>query len=53
MQLDTGAAVSVTPETMYNKVFTGKCLTETRPLKRYSGDQLDILSMVHKQQHYR
>ena len=43
MQLDTGAAVSIIPDTIYNKYLTGRCLTETKPLRSYSGNQLDLL----------
>ena len=43
MQLDTGAAVSIIPETLYNKILTKRHLTRTRPLRSYSGDKLDLL----------
>ena len=43
MQLDTGAAVSIIPDTIYNKYLTGRCLPETKPLRSYSGNQLDLL----------
>ena len=43
MQLDTGAAVSIIPETLYNKILTKRHLTRIRPLRSYSGDKLDLL----------
>ena len=43
MQLDKGTAVSIIPDTIYNKYLTGQCLTETKPLKSYLGNQLDLL----------
>ena len=42
MQLDTGAAVSIIPDTIY-KYLTGWYLTETKPLRSYSGNQLYLL----------
>ena len=38
VQLDVGAA-----DTIYNKYLTGWCLTETKPLRSYLGNQLDLL----------
>ena len=46
MQLDTGAAVSIIPETLYNTILRGHPLTETRPLKSYSGDSLSLLGQL-------
>ena len=43
MQVDTGAAVSIIPDTVYSKLLTRRCLTETRPLRSYSGEKLDLL----------
>ena len=43
MQLDTGALVSIIPDTIYNKYLTGQYLTEAKPLRSYSGNQLDLL----------
>ena len=43
MQVDTGAAVSIIPDTVYSKLLTRQCLTETRPLRSYSGEKLDLL----------
>lgn len=43
MQLDTGAVVSIIPETLYNKILAKQHLTKTRPLRSYSGDKLDLL----------
>ena len=46
MQLDTGAAVSIIPETLYNSILRGHPLTETRPLKSYSGNSLSLLGQL-------
>jgi len=46
MQFDTGAAVSIIPESTYNTYFTKVILTETRPLKSYSGNQLELLGQI-------
>jgi len=46
MQLDTGAAVSIIPESTYKTYFTKFTLTETKPLKSYSGDQLELLGQI-------
>ena len=43
MQVDTGATVSIIPDTVYSKLLTRRCLTETRPLQSYSGEKLDLL----------
>ena len=46
MQLDTGAAVSIIPDTIYNKYLTGWCFTERKPLRNYSGNELDLLGKL-------
>ena len=46
MQLDTGAAVSIILEPTYKAYFTEFPLTETKPFKSYSGDQLQLLKQI-------
>ena len=46
MQLDTGAAVSIIPETTYKSHLSKFTLTETKPLKSYSGDKLELLGQI-------
>jgi len=46
MQLDTGAAVSIIPESTYKTYFRRFILTETKPLNSYSGDKLELLGQI-------
>ena len=48
MQLDTGAAcaVLIILETLYNSILRGHPLTETRPLRSYSGNNLSLLRQL-------
>lgn len=43
MQLDTGTAISIIPETIYSKFLTRQRLTKTRPIRSYSGEKLDLI----------
>jgi len=43
MHLDTGATVSIIPESTYKTYFTKFILTETKPAKSSSGDKLELL----------
>ena len=46
MQLDTGAAVSIIPEATYKSHLSKYTLTETKPLKSYSRDKLELLGQI-------
>ena len=47
MQLDTGTAVSIIPEPTYKTYLTEFPLAETKQLKSYSGDQLQLLGQIY------